>query len=250
MLTHLQQYLRAAASRGRTTSHVGPFLVTIDEDTDHPYLNYAIPDDGARPSDADVTALVETFTGRGRIPRLEYLAPTAPVALAALEAAGFAVEDRLQAMTATRAVAVPPPAGYTLVVPQSDADLTAMLGVQNVAYDAPAAVRPAQLRASRASQEAGGIVVALRHEQDGRIVGGGVATPPQGAAFTEVAGIAINPRHRRRGLATALASELTRQALAAGVHTAFLTPRDDEVARLYTRAGYMRTGQMLHVRRD
>ncbi len=142
MLTQLQQYLRAAASRGRTTSQVGPFLVTIDEDTDHPYLNYAIPDDGARPSDADVTALVAAFSDRGRIPRLEYLTPTAPDALAALEAAGFGVEDRPQAMTATRAVTVAPPDGYALVVPESDADLTAMLGVQNVAYDAPAGGAP------------------------------------------------------------------------------------------------------------
>lgn len=200
MLTQLLQYLRAAASRGCTTSHVGPFLVTIDEDTDHPYLNYA----------------------------------------------SFAVEDRLQAMTATRAVTVAPPDGYALVVPESDADLTAMLGVQNVAYDG---VCPAQLRASRLSQAAGGIVVAVRREQDGRIVGGGVAAPPAGSAFTEVAGIAIDAGHRRRGLATALASELTRRALAAGVRTAFLTPRDDEVARLYSRAGYTRTAQMLHVRR-
>lgn len=55
-------------------------------------------------------------------------------------------------------------------------------------------------------------------------------TPPNG--FTEVAGIAVAAAQRRRGLATALTAELARRAFAAGVRAAYLTPADDEVARL------------------
>ncbi len=250
MLTELQQYLRASAARGRTTAQVGPFLVTISEGTDHPFLNYAIPDDGARPSAAEVRALVAAFVARRRVPRLEYLEPSAPASLAALLAVGFAVEGRLQAMTASQAQAraAPAPAGYAVVVPDADEDLVAMLAAQRVAYGKLGASGPDQLAWSRESQAAGGIVLAIRQEASGTIVGGGVATPPGGSGFTEIAGIAVAEEHRRRGLATALTAELTRRALAAGVRTAFLTPRDDDVARAYERAGFARVGRMLHVR--
>lgn len=248
MLTQLQQYLRSAAARTRTTSQVGPFLVTIDEDTTHPFLNYAIPDDGARPTPADVDALAVAFTARGRVPRLEYLDDTAPAVLAALEAAGFAVEARLQAMTAQRTAAVPLPAGYRLGAPDGDAGFAALITVQNAAYGAPGPPPPAQLRHARGSVDAGGVAVAITRA--GETCGGGVATPPDGSGFTEVAGIAVAEVHRHRGLATALAADITRQALAAGVRTAFLTPADDDVARVYERAGFARVSGMLHVRRE
>ena len=248
MLTELQRYLRAAASRGRTTARVGPFLVTISESTDHPFLNYAIPDDGAQPSPEDVRALVAAFAARARVPRLEYLEPSAPASLAALVAGGFAVEGRLQAMTAERAVEVPVPAGYSIAAPATDEDLAAMLDAQQAAYGELGMSGAEQLAASRESQAAGGIALAIRHDATATIVGGGIATPPRGSGFTEISSIAVAQQHRRRGLATALAAQLTRCALAAGVRTAFLTPADDEVARLYERAGYERIGRMLHVR--
>ena len=248
MLTQLQQYLREAASRGRSTARVGPFLVTISESTDHPFLNYAMPDDGAQPTAEDVGALVAAFAARGRVPRLEYLEPSAPACLAALVAGGFALEGRLQAMTAKRAAEVPVPAGYSVGVPATNEDLAAMLDAQQAAYGELGMSSAEQLAVSRESQAAGGIALAIRHHETATIVGGGVATPPGGSGFTEISSIAVAEAHRRRGLATALAAELTRFALAAGVRTAFLTPADDEVARLYERAGYERIGRMLHVR--
>jgi ribosomal protein S18 acetylase RimI-like enzyme len=248
MLAQLQQYLRASASRGRATARVGPFLITISESTDHPFLNYAIPDDGARPGPDEVRALVAAFAARGRVPRLEYLEPSAPASLAALVAGGFAVEGRLQAMTAARASDVAAPAGYALAVPDTDEDLTAMLDVQQAAYGQLGMTGAEQLAASRKSQAAGAIVLAIRHDTTATIVGGGIATPPDGSGFTEIAGIAVADEHRRRGLATALAAGLTRRALVAGVRTAFLTPADDDVARVYERAGFERIGRMLHLR--
>lgn len=248
MLTQLQQYLRLAASRGRTTTRVHPFLVTVDEAADHPFLNYAIPDDGAVPTTREVDALAAAFVARGRVPRLEYLDETAPGTLTALQARGFRVEGRLQAMIATAAEDVPPPDGYVIEAPEGD-DIAAMLAVQNVAYGAPAAVEATQVSRSRALRSAGGIVLAVRETAGGTVVGGGVATPPGGDGYSEVAGIAVAAAHRRRGLATALTAALTTRALDAGIRAAFLTPADDDVARLYARAGYERKGDMLHVRR-
>ena len=250
VLSQLQQYLRTSASQGRTTSRVGPFLVTIDEGTNHPFLNYAVPDDAARPSAEEVTAMVQAFVARGRIPRLEYLEPAAPLVLAALEAQGFALEARVKAMTAARAADVPLAEGHAFLVPETDADRTAMLTLQNVAYGAPPEVDAAQLARSRALEAAGGIILAIRATVDGAIVAGGVTTAADGSGFTEVTGIAVAADRRRRRLATALTSELPRRAFAAGVATAFITPGDDRAARVYERAGFREIGQMLHVRKE
>jgi hypothetical protein len=80
----LQQYLRRAAPHGRDTAQIGPFLATFHQHSDHPYLSYAIPEDGARPTAEDVSALVAAYEARGRTPRLEYLPAAAPAVEAAL----------------------------------------------------------------------------------------------------------------------------------------------------------------------
>ncbi len=58
METRIQSYLRALASRRPDTARVGPFLAALDPHSDNPYRNYALPDDGAAPSPADVGALI------------------------------------------------------------------------------------------------------------------------------------------------------------------------------------------------
>ncbi|MBV8933942.1 MAG: GNAT family N-acetyltransferase, partial [Kutzneria sp.] len=46
-MSAVQNYVRETAPRGRETARVGPFLATFTPGTDHPMLNYAIPDNGA-----------------------------------------------------------------------------------------------------------------------------------------------------------------------------------------------------------
>ncbi len=111
MDTRVQAYMRIGASHGRATERIGPFLATFTAHTDNPYLNYALPDDGATPSSAQVAALMTAFAARSRRPRLEYVSRLAPAVEPALLAAGFAVEDRLPLMICNRgqvrAVALP-----------------------------------------------------------------------------------------------------------------------------------------------
>src|SRR5262245_28176907 len=99
-LQRIQAYLRVAAPRGREQKRIGPFLATFTADTDNPYLNYAIPDDGATPVQSDVAALVDAYGRRKRKPRLEYIASLAPAVEPVLRAAGFEVEGRLPLMAA------------------------------------------------------------------------------------------------------------------------------------------------------
>jgi len=59
---------------------------------------------------------------------------------------------------------------------------------------------------------------------------------------TEIVGVATLPAARRRGLAVALTSALVADARARGVKTVFLSAGGEDVARIYDRVGFRRTG--------
>jgi ribosomal protein S18 acetylase RimI-like enzyme len=249
METAIQRYLRTSAARGREVERVGPFLATFDRGTDHPYLSYAIPDDGARPSAADVATLREAYARRSRVPRLEFLPAAAPEAEPALRAGGFAVEARPPLMTCapSDAVALPAPDGVELVLPRSDAELRAGGAVADVAFGDDTGSPEEQIRRARELLAAGGIAVLARDAASGEAVGWGVCTPPRDGV-TELGGIAVAATHRRRGIAGAVTARLAAAAFDRGVETAFLTPGDAGAERVYARAGFAARAEMLHMR--
>jgi predicted GNAT family acetyltransferase len=61
-----------------------------------------------------------------------------------------------------------------------------------------------------------------------------------------VVGVVVAPSHRRRGLAAAMVSEVSRQSLAAGLTTIFLeaAPGADGA---YRNAGFRRTSTSVHL---
>jgi len=243
----IQTYIRSGVRRGRDTERVGPFLATFSRHSDNPYLNYAIPADGATPSPADVAALVAAYQRRGRRPRLEYLPSLAPAVEAALVAAGFTAEGRLPIMVCTPDSArdLPVPSGIALIAPTSDDDIRAMVTAQNEAYGegAPSA---AEVEARRANLTAGGLAILARDMATGAPTGGGICDVPLHGS-TELAGVGVRPAFRRRGIAGALTTQLVRDAFARGVTTVFLTPGHDAEERIYARAGFSRTSEQLHI---
>lgn len=243
----IQSYLRAAASRGRDTQHIGPFLATFTPDSTHPFVNYAIPDDHAQPTAAQVQALTAVYQQRGRVPRLEFLPQVAPAAEAALLAGGFCVEARVPLMTcAAGEVATPPaPEGVELVLAAAEGELAATAAAQHAAFDQPPP-GPEAARSLRRTIHDGGWVVLARDARSGEPAGGGLCVPPVDGVV-EVAGIGVLPRWRRRGVGAAITARLTSQAFAAGVTTACLTPGDTGAERVYARAGFTVTTQMLHL---
>jgi GNAT superfamily N-acetyltransferase len=205
-----------------------------------------VPDDGARPTPADVAGLTAAYRRRDLVPRLEFLAATAPEAEAALRAAGYEVERRIPVMLCPPdALRVPPPpAGIELVVPGSDVDFEGMLAAQHEAFDDPSTPDVAGARESLAR---GWFRVYARDASTGEPVGGGVAEPVVDGT-TEVAGIAVRAAYRRRGAGAAITAWLTAAVHAQGAHTAFLTPAGTDEQRLYARVGYQPAGDMLHLR--
>lgn len=243
----IQAYLRVAAARGRDTEQVGPFLATFTRRTDNPFLNYAIPDDGADPTDLEAAALTAAFERHGRRPRLEYAAALAPAVEPVLVRAGFVAEARMPLMTCTPGAERPQPvpAGIEMILPHSDAELLGMVAAQNEAYGdmQPTPEDAARLRASLA---AGTIAVLARDAETKEAAGAGVCTGPQNG-LTEVAAIGVRPAFRRRGIAGALATRLTREAFSAGVTLAFLMAAHEVEERIYARAGFTPAGEILHI---
>ncbi|HEX8104908.1 MAG TPA: GNAT family N-acetyltransferase [Solirubrobacteraceae bacterium] len=240
----IQASIRTTAARGRDVERVGPFLATFDPHDDLKYLSYAIPDDGARPSLAHVEALVAAFRARDRLPRLEYLPAVAPDVEAALLAGGFAEEARVPLMTCEPAgvVAAAVPDGVEIGPPTAD-DAEAMLAVQHAAFGQPPPDRAAVERLADRLDEGRAAVVA---RADGAVVGAAEATAPA-EGVTEIAGVAVDEAHRRRGIAGALTAAVTALAFEHGAALAFLTPGDEGAERVYARAGFVAGGVMLHV---
>ena len=246
----LQQYVRAVAPFGRDTARIGPFLATFQPSNAATYANYAIPDDDARPTAADVAALVAAYEQRDRVPRLEYLPGAAPAVEAVLLAGGFVAEARLPAMVCDRdtLVATAPPAGIELAAPVDDDELYALSAAQHAAFgdDPPDAAAVARLRAML---DAGAVAILARDRATGETVGGGTATIPSGGV-TEIAGIGVRASHRRRGIAGAITARVTADAFATGDTTlAFLTPGDASAHRVYARAGFAEATVMIHISR-
>jgi hypothetical protein len=238
-LTGIQGHLRASIVTG--AERVGPFLVTVDPDTDNPYRNYAIPDDGAAPTPAQVEELAARLAGRDRTPRLEFVAP-APAVEQALAAAGFAVERRLPLMALPPADLRAPdrPAGVDVLLATTDEQLWQAARVQNAAYGESEPGEP-DLRRLRRTVDAGGAVgLALL---DGVPVGSGLYTRPVGG-LAELAAVGVVEAYRRRGIATAVSYLLSRTAVEAGI-APYLQAEGEPEERMYARLGYRTVGALI-----
>ena len=188
----LHAYLRAhAESNG--AERVGPFVASFDAHSVHPYRNYAIPDDQARPDAVQVEALIAAFTARGRTPRLEYLPGLCPGVEPALVAAGFAAERRLAVLACApeEVLDVATPPGIELLLARTEDQLRTAAEVQNEAYGVDT-TEDADVARLRGVVTSGGLVALARDATSGRA--GRVGTPHHPARGRQRTG-----RRRRPG---------------------------------------------------
>ncbi len=225
---------------------VGAFLVTIDPDATGLFRNFAVPDDDAAPTAADVAALTAFFTARDRLPRLEFAAP-APRVEAALAEAGFVVDNRLALLKLPDPGALSQTAsvdGVTLDEPDTDEQFRAVARMQNDAYG-EAGVSDADVRRLRSTLAAGGAVVAAWSAGKQAVSAAVLAAPRDGLA--EIYAVATASAYRRRGLASAVVSTLSRIALDRGL-TPYLQCEGPAEQRMYERLGYRKVGELLDAR--
>jgi ribosomal protein S18 acetylase RimI-like enzyme len=244
MHAELQASLRRTLLRRPDVLSVGPFTVAFDSDSNSPFRNYAVPDDGARPTPAEVAELRNAFVARERLPRLEFLPAAAPVAEDALLRAGFVTDARLPIMTCA-------PAQLRELAPPRDVELGAAAGdalreaaaVQNAAYGGSPATDADVARL--AETVAAGGVVGLAREASGRAVGSGLVTAPSDG-LAELAAVGVLPQWRRRGIAVALTGVLGRAAFDRGITTLMLMAYEAEQG-IYARAGFTAAAEIIFV---
>ncbi len=233
----------------RPTDTVGPFLVLLDPTSDLIWRNYAVPVARATPSAVEVADLVEHFTSRARMPRLEYVPSVAPAVEAVLLAAGFVVEGRppLMACRAGDLRGSTSVGGFSIEVVASAGDLLDVAWVQSVAYDAPSEAGPDGAARLRRLIDGGGTVV-LARDASGEAVGGGLVTAAR-AGVSEIAAIGVVPAYRRRGIASAVTTMLAARAHGAGAHIAWLEPAGEREAAMYEAIGFRADGEKLWISR-
>jgi ribosomal protein S18 acetylase RimI-like enzyme len=233
--------------KARDLKRVGPFLLMFTDATRHRYLNYAIPDDAAAPSRAELDALVDAFRRADRIPRLEFLPTVAPLLEGRLVDYGFAVEDRLPLMTCTQAGlrSLDPPDGVSLGAPSAAGSMLAMARLQHEIFADPDPADERSVARLRGILEQGGRALLASDALTGDPVGAAQTVVPGGGA-TEVVGVVVAPSHRRRGIAAAMVSALARQCFEDGLITVFLeaAPGADGA---YRNAGFQRTSTSIHI---
>ncbi|MFD1148019.1 GNAT family N-acetyltransferase [Saccharothrix hoggarensis] len=241
MHSRIQNALRDAI---RTDAErVGPFLVRFDAHSDHLFLNYAVPDEGVAPTRADVDGLVAEFRARSRTPRLEYLRPS-PAVDAVLAEAGFTIDQLLPVMVVEALTPPAPRAGLTVEAVTSDDDLLAVSVVQNTAFGVGALAGPEDVARQRSLLRDDGVIVLAR--VDGEPAGAGAHTAPRDG-LAQVAGIAVLPSFRRRGVASAVCADLTARVFGAGCTPFLETEPDEKVDRLYGPLGYRTVGHSASV---
>lgn len=239
-INELQAFLRATAARGREVVRVGPFDAFFDPNDDMKYLNYAVPDDDAEPSSADIEALRAAFHERQRLPRLEWIAEAAPGVVDALRDSGMREELETPLM-ACGPDELRTPDVDAAIVPAGPADEGPARRMLMVAFGQAPAQDAAD--AEDVSAETSSRLVIARI--DGEIASAGSWTPVIDGV-SEVAGIGTAEPYRRRGLAGAITAAAARAAFDAGATLCVLSPGDETALRVYERAGFRRVATMLH----
>jgi GNAT superfamily N-acetyltransferase len=240
----IQAYLRAVAADDRQCLSTGPFDVFLDHESDHPYSNYAIPRDGAEPSQEAVSEITMVMQRAARLPRAEFLPATAPAAERALREFGFAEELRTPLMTCTSPPELATPDDVMVQQLGPDAEREQIEGLMRalaLAFNEPFDPSTSESAATRFTRR-----IAVIAYADEEIAGGGMCLEAIDNVV-ELVGIGVVGEFRERGIGAAVTAELARLAFASGVEVAFLTPGSIATARVYERAGFEATDEMLHL---
>ncbi len=187
---------------------------------------------------------------------LEWVHDTAPSLAQAARVAGMTVQE-CPLLVLESLLGVQAPDGTVRLMDSEDDDVAMVEAAVRVAFGTPgtavaeagAVERDDDAASSGARRNQGFTVNGLREGRtvmvgafvnDVGAVGGGSHNPR--GEVSEVVGVGVLPAFRRRGLASAVAHMLARQALDNGVTTVFCGAETIDVARIYEGVGFRRIG--------
>jgi ribosomal protein S18 acetylase RimI-like enzyme len=242
-LTAIETFYDTVPRAAATTEEIGPFtLFRATEGTSWQF--YARPRLGLTDeiTPDDVRRVVARQDELGLPRAVEWVHETTPSLLAAARASGLTVTEcplLVLPQEATVGV-VENPVDVQVRVLGPDDDLDPVVGAVHAGFDGTDEVTP-RPSARRASMIRDGLLAMVgAYDGRGQVLGGG-SHGPRGTT-TELTGIAVLPRARRRGVGAAVTAALAEDARRRGVRTVFLSAQDNAVARVYERTGFVRVG--------
>lgn len=251
LLERFNNAARAGAIAHRQVDRIGPFTLTVSEDNDHPYLNYAVVDDGAVPTPDDVAALISRSEAAGRIPRVEFVPTLAPQVSAGLLAAGFVTQDSVSVLACTPDALIRPPENQDLSIDIRSGDsvpdwfLIACANTMNRSFGEPVAPGGPDIEGLRTALAAQGSV-ALAREGCGAPAGAGRVEPVRDG-IAELNSIGVLADMRGQGIGAAITADLTASAFEQGALACALAAAGPDEIRMYQRVGYREIGQQLYL---
>ncbi|MFJ3878247.1 GNAT family N-acetyltransferase [Streptomyces sp. NPDC090077] len=258
ILDALERYYDAVPRRGGARGEdFGPLTLFVQEGQGWQY--YARPAlGGSDATAADVLKVLERQRELEVPESFEWVAETTPSLRAAVEAAGLHVHAH--PLMALDAGAEPlPPHPEVRLLGADDPLLGAAVTVPALAFGEPGTALgtagPSELAAALAdpgAEERRARVSAMLADgrtamaaavRDGQVLCSGQYNPV--GDVVEVVGVGTLPTARRQGLALGVTAALVAEARARGARTVFLSAGDEDVARIYARAGFRRVGTAL-----
>lgn len=241
VLATLETYYDTAPRATASAEEVGPFTLFVKDDPSG-WDYYARPRLGVTEDIGvdDVRRAQERMLERSVPVSFEWVHDTTPSLLDAAKGVGLHVDECPLLVLPADA----PPARRTSnadvrLLDVDEPRLDEVVGAVNAGFDGSDDVQvPGAERQRRLMQEG---LLAMAGAFDERNAVGGGSHGPRGST-TELTGIAVLPRARRRGVGADLTAALVDDARARGVDTVFLSAQDDAVARVYERVGFVRVG--------
>jgi GNAT superfamily N-acetyltransferase len=239
----------AARAGDAETLSIGPFRALLSVAGEQPPTGWAtLIDDAASESETlkALTKLRSAFKKHKVALEVEYNEAVFPKVGAWLEAGGLKLAERNPLMSCRPDAFKPfsPPDEVHLTQLSPAATPAELEAFQTIRWtDGGEIDRPAppldRLRTEMARPNSIFLLAWLEWEP----VGTGVCHPLKGAA--EIVGVVTRKDRRRRGVAAAITSELTRRHFANGGDFAFLDAANEDAARVYERLGFSRFGANL-----
>ncbi|MFJ2188160.1 GNAT family N-acetyltransferase [Kitasatospora sp. NPDC087861] len=257
LLDAIERYYDAVPRSAARVEDFGPLTLFLREGAGWPY--YARPTldhDGTAATAEDVLRVLARQREVGAPEAFEWVAERNPELRAAVEAAGLAVHEHPLLVLGPQDEPAPAPGlpeQVRVEVLAVDApELATAVAVPHVAFADPGtdvgAAGAAELAETAGRLAADGTVERIAQRivdgttvlaaalADGSALCAGQHSPV--GAVTEVAGVGTLPTARRSGLGLAVTAALVAHARANGVRTVFLSAADEDVARIYRRAGF------------
>ncbi|MET8543207.1 GNAT family N-acetyltransferase [Kitasatospora sp. NPDC004799] len=258
LLDEIERYYDAAPRSAARAEDFGPLTLFVRAgDTGwHYYARPTLGHTGPAATAEDVRRVLERQRELGAPEAFEWVAEQNPELRAAVEAAGLTVHEHPLLVLGPQdepgpAPVLPERVEVRVLAPDAP-ELAEAVAVPHVAFGAPGTAvgtaGAAELAGSAALVTAdGGVARIARRIADGFTVqaaaldGGSVLCAGQYnpvGAVGELVGVGTLPAARRRGLGLAVTAVLVGHARANGVRTVFLSASDEDVARIYRRAGF------------